>query len=95
MPYDIIYMWNLQYDTNEPIYETNKIMDVENRLVVVKGEEAGQGMEWEVRVSRFKLLCIEWINNKVLLYSTEDYIQYPMVNHNGKKYFKKCIYMYN
>ena len=20
--YDIIYMWNLKYDTNEPIYET-------------------------------------------------------------------------
>ena len=38
-----------------------------------------------------------WINNKVLLYSTENYIQYPMANHNGKEYFKKnvCIYMYN
>ena len=22
MPDDIIYMWNLKYDTNEPIYET-------------------------------------------------------------------------
>ena len=22
MPYDITYMWNLNYDTNEPIYET-------------------------------------------------------------------------
>ena len=22
VPYDIIYMWNLKYDTNEPIYET-------------------------------------------------------------------------
>ena len=22
MPYDITYMWNLKYDTNEPIYET-------------------------------------------------------------------------
>ena len=21
IPYDIIYMWNLKYDTNEPIYE--------------------------------------------------------------------------
>ena len=21
-PYDITYMWNLKYDTNEPIYET-------------------------------------------------------------------------
>ena len=22
IPYDITYMWNLKYDTNEPIYET-------------------------------------------------------------------------
>ena len=22
IPYDISYMWNLKYDTNEPIYET-------------------------------------------------------------------------
>ena len=28
------------------------------------------------------------VNNKVLLYNTENYIQYPMINHNGKKYFK-------
>ena len=27
-------MWNLKYDTNEPIYETNRIMDIKNRLVV-------------------------------------------------------------
>ena len=53
-------------------------------------------MEWEVGVSRCKLLCIEWINNKVLLHSTEDYIQYPMINQNGKKYLKKkeCVYIY-
>ena len=46
-------------------------------------------MEWEVGVSRCKLLYIEWINNKVLLYSTENYIQYPMINHNGKEYKKR------
>ena len=44
-------------------------------------------MEWEVEVSRCKLLCIEWINNKVLLYSAENYIQCLMINHNGKEYF--------
>ena len=44
------------------------------------------GMKWEVGVSRCKLLYIEWINNKVLLYSTENYIQYLMINHNGKEY---------
>ena len=27
---------------------------------------------------------------KVLLYSTGNYIQYPVVNHNGKEYFKNC-----
>ena len=40
-------------------------------------------MEREVGVSRSKLLCIEQVNNKVLLYSTGNYIQYPMIN-NGK-----------
>ena len=49
-------------------------------------------MEWEVEVSRCKLLVIEWINNKVLPHGTEDYIQYPMINHNGKEYFKKNVY---
>ena len=36
-------------------------------------------MEWEVGVSRCKLFYIEWINNKVLLYSTGNFIQYPMI----------------
>ena len=39
-------------------------------------------MEWEVGVSRFKLICTEWINNEFLLHSTENYIQYSMINHN-------------
>ena len=66
-------------------------MDIENRLVVAKGNGVGGRMEWEVGVSRCKLLYTEWIN-KVLLYSTENYIQNPMINHNGKEYFKKeCV----
>ena len=36
-----------------------------------------------------QLLYTEWINYQVLLYSTENYCQYPMVNHNGKEYFKR------
>ena len=59
--------------------------------------EGGGGMHWEFGVSRHKLLYMEWINNKVLLYSTENKIQYPMINHNVKEYEKECIYihMYN
>ena len=32
--YHITYMWNLNYNTNELIYETDS--DIENRLVVAK-----------------------------------------------------------
>ena len=49
----------------------------------------------EFGISRCKLLRTEWINNKVLLYSTENYIQYPGINHNGKEYKKEYIYVYN
>ena len=42
-------------------------------------------MEWEFGISRRKLAYIEWINNKVPLYSTGNYIQYPVINHNGKE----------
>ena len=45
----------------------------------------GGGMDWEFGVSWFKLLCIGWINNKVLLFSTGNYTQYPVINHNGKE----------
>ena len=61
-------------------------MDIENRLVVAKGEGVGGGMDWEFGMSRCKLLYIGWINNKVLLYSTETYIQYPVTNHHRKEY---------
>ena len=34
-------------------------------------------LDWEFWISRYKLLHLEWINNKVLLYSTEKDIQFP------------------
>ena len=54
-------------------------MGIKNGLVVAKGAGVGEGMEREVVVSRCKLLNREWINNQVLLYSTENYIQCPMI----------------
>ena len=39
---NITYMWNLKYDTNEPVYKTeNRILDIESRLIA-----KGKG-EWE------------------------------------------------
>ena len=48
-------------------------MDIDNRLVAAKGRAWGR-TEREAEVSRFKFLYIEWIENKVLLHSTENYI---------------------
>ena len=49
--------------------------DIENRLVVAKGERGGSGMDWDFGVSKCKLLQLEWISSEVLLYSTGNYIQ--------------------
>ena len=48
-------------------------------------------MDWEIGVSRCKLFYIEWVNKKVLLYSTGNYIQYPVINHSGKEDEKEYI----
>ena len=41
-----------------------------------------------------KLLNTEWINNKRLLYSTRNYIPYPMISLMDKN-MKKDVYRYN
>ena len=55
-------------------------------------------MDWEFGISRCKQLYKGWINNKVLLYSTGNYIQYPVIYHNRKEYEKEyvcvCVYIY-
>ena len=60
--------------------------------MVAKGEGR---REREFGVGRCKLVYIGWINNKVLMQSTGNYAQYPVINHNGKEYKKECLYVYN
>ena len=53
IPYDITYMWNLKYGTNEPIYETETDSQTERTdLWLQRGREGGEGMDWEFGVSR-------------------------------------------
>ena len=59
-------------------------MNIDYRLVVAKGEGGGSGMDLDLGVSRCKLLHLEWVNNKVLLYSTGNYSQSPGTDHDGK-----------
>ena len=38
MPYDITYMWNLIYDTNELTYKTETDSQTENKVMITEGE---------------------------------------------------------
>ena len=67
-----------------------RVIDIENTPVVANGEGIGGEMDWEFGVNRCKLLYREQIN-KVLLYITGNYIQYPMINHKEKN-IKKNVY---
>ena len=81
-------MWNLKYGTNEPIYKINRCIDIEKRLVA--------GRKWNERgvwVRRRKLLHLEWISYEVLLYNTGNYIQSLGIDHNGRQYEKKHVYI--
>ena len=59
-----------------------------------RGQGDGRVLDWEFGIRRCKVFYIEWINDKVSLYSTENYIQYPVINYNGQN-FKKNVYTYN
>ena len=48
-------MWNLKYGTNELFYKTET-------------DRTEGGREWAFGISRCKLVYIEWLNSKVLLY---------------------------
>ena len=74
-------MWTLKYNTDELSYETNRLTDIENREVFAKGQWGRGGMDEDLGTS--KLLPLEWID-KVLLQSTGNYVQYPVMKHNGK-----------
>ena len=43
-PYDFIHMWDIkQKATNEQVKQQNKLIDIEDRMVVTKGEQGWGG----------------------------------------------------
>ena len=87
-------MWNLKYDTNGPIYETETLIDIEKRLVVAKGEGDRGRVDGEFGVRRCKLVHRGGISNKVLLSGTGTSIPYPVINHHGKEAEKDWMRVY-
>ena len=59
-------MWYLKYDTNELIYKTDRLTNIENTLMVTKGERR-RGINWEFGINGYTLLYTKKISNKVLL----------------------------
>ena len=83
-------MWDLKYDTNEPTFKTEIESDIDNRLVVSKGEGGMDfGMDWEMQTTTRKkekiarFYCI-----------AENHSQYPLINSNRKEYEKECVYTF-
>ena len=88
-------MWNFKYNTNEPTYETetnSKTWRTDFRLPRWGGRMR-EGWSGSLGLQMPTILYIGQINNNVLLDSTGNYIQYPMISHNGKEYEKECIYV--
>ena len=66
-------MCNLKYDTNRHIYKTKTDSQIlRTDLQLPKWGRGGKA--WVFGINRGKLLHMGWINNKVLLYSTGNYI---------------------
>ena len=63
----------------------------------------GDDMDWELGINRGKILYMKWISNKVLLYSTGNYIQHCIITYmeknlrkvyNEKNFRKVNVYTY-
>ena len=73
-----------------------RFTNIDNRLLAGDREgDGGMGEDWIQSLGlEDAVFYIEWINDKVSLYSTENHIQYPVINHNGQN-IKKSIYTCN
>ena len=68
-------MGNLKDDTNEPFYEIETESGIQRKDLCAFRGRGLDGWNWEIGLGRCKLIYAEWINNKFLLYSMENYIQ--------------------
>ena len=56
----------------------------EQQICGCQGGGGGSGMDWEFGVNRCKLLKLKWIDNEVLLYSTGNYVQSLVMEHDDR-----------
>ena len=78
-----VYMWNFK-KWCKGTYLQNRDSDIET-LPVTKGERVSGGMNRECGISRHKLLYTHERSNKALQDSSRNYMQYSIINQNGKE----------
>ena len=62
--------------------------------MVTEADRGGGRINQEFGINGYTLLYIKQVNNKGLLYSTENNIQYLVITYNGKESEKDFIYIY-
>ena len=92
LQFDITYMQNLKWYKWINLQNRNNSQTQRRNLWLPKGKEGGGRINKKFGISRYKLLHVKQINHKVILYSTGSYIQYPLINPNGKD-IKKNMYI--
>ena len=96
-------MWNLKNSTNEVIYKTNREKQKKKQKQThgdrkqTYGYLRGSGgrINWEYGITQIHTTICK-TDNKDLGCSTENYIQYLIINYNGKEPKKeyRCVCMY-
>ena len=64
---------------------------IENRPVIAGGGRCREEWIGSLGSADVNYYNSEWINSKVLLYNTGKYVQYRVINHNGKEYICVCM----
>ena len=71
----------------------DRLTDTENRLETARVGRGREGLSGRLRGAEANHYILR--DNKVLLYSIRNSIQYPMINIIGKNFFKRLhIYIY-
>ena len=84
----------MEYEKQNKWTNITKQTQRHRESLLSRGRGEGKGRTWESVISSCRLWHIGWINNKVLLYSSGNSIQYPVINHHGKKKYKEeCMYV--
>ena len=72
----------------------HRLIDLESGLIATRGAGGGEGIVREFGIDTYTLLCLRWITNKDLLYSTGNSAQCYVVAWMGGEFGGEWIHVY-